>query len=118
MEISINSDITDPQNFGSYDWNNRTVSFRTDGITGSAYPEEWPYRVYTTLKTVIHELRHAVQHRAVSEDGFWRISLATRGQWAFDRLHYTGDPENYLDQRIELDAIVFAEKAMEGVIPL
>lgn len=118
LEISVNAAITDPQNFGSYDWNNRTISFRTDGITSSAYPEDWPYRVHTTLKTLIHELRHAIQHRAILEDDFWQVPLATRGQWALSRLHYTDDPENYLHQSIELDAMVFAEKAMEGVIPL
>lgn len=73
-----------------------------------------------TLDTVVHELRHAIQFRAAFnlDDDYLNISRERRIEWAKNIANYISpkvDPERYITQLIERDAIAFAHEAMKGV---
>ena len=68
--------------------------------------------------TIIHELRHAVQHKAVLQEGFWEVDEDTRLLWADNIAHYHSpkvDIKAYVTQPIEMDARTFAARSMKGV---
>ena len=76
--------------------------------------------VKETLNTIAHELRHAVQYRAIEldNDEYWGIDKETRLKWAYEFANYVSagvNPRKYSNQEVEKDANTFAEEAMKGV---
>lgn len=68
--------------------------------------------------TVIHELRHAVQYRAVQQEGFWNVENETRLEWADNFRNPIGadvDLRGYITQTLEVDARTFAAGCLKGV---
>lgn len=77
-----------------------------------------PVRIHEFLDTVIHELRHAVQCKAIREEGFWDVENERRILWADNFRNYISadvDPRGYAEQRVEVDARTFAAESLEGV---
>lgn len=76
--------------------------------------------IYEFLDTVIHEMRHAVQWKAVQEEGFWNVDDKTRAEWmdnlANNYIPFNVDPRGYALQPVEVDARTFATGCLEGVI--
>lgn len=82
--------------------------------------EAFRYIVKETLDTVVHELRHAVQYRAIEldDDSYWGIDEQRRIEWARNMANYirgSDDPKGYFNQAIECDSFTFAYEAMRGV---
>ena len=82
--------------------------------------EAFRYIVKETLDTVVHELRHAVQYRAIEldDDSYWGIDEARRIEWARNMANYIrgcDDPKGYYTQAIECDSYTFAYEALRGV---
>ena len=80
--------------------------------------ENFPDLVLETINTIIHELRHAVQHYAIVQQGFWNIDKNRVRAWEENFEHYI-DPEldrpGYDKQAVEWDATGFAAVVMKGV---
>lgn len=106
---------------GYYNYENKKAYFNVRKlVTCEVGSEEFNKEVYELLDTVAHELRHAVQRRAIEEDGFWQVDNERREKWAENLLpgHYipfTVDARGYFRQPIENDAFTFAAAVMDGV---
>lgn len=75
-------------------------------------------RVLNFIDTIIHELRHAVQCKAICEEGFWNVSEETKKRWLDNIKNYitvTVDPKGYANQPVELDARTFASGCLREV---
>ena len=75
--------------------------------------------IYEFFDTIFHELRHAVQWKAVQEEGFWNVEENTREQWLHNFDNYISvnvDPQGYALQTIEADARTFATGCLKGVM--
>ena len=73
-----------------------------------------------TISTIVHELRHAVQHKAISldSDDYWNTTEQTRIEWAHNFANYIPyevDPVGYKNQIVERDANTYADEVMKGV---
>ena len=120
LDISVDITVSDISNCGYYNWEEKKAVFNIAMMMVDKDNEHFAYCVRETLDTIIHELRHAVQHKAIHEEGFWNVDEARRIEWANNML-----PENYIQpsvdrkgyflQPIEKDAATFANAAMEGV---
>ena len=82
--------------------------------------EAMTFVVKETLDTVVHELRHAVQYKAieVDNDRYWGIDEQRRIEWAANIVDYIEDPTDprgYFEQPIEKDCFTFADEALKGV---
>ena len=130
LNIPIDINFEEPKNgsftFGFYSWVDKKAEFNIYLLTlkpeDFTDPKYFDDVFYKTLETIIHELRHAVQHRTVSEQGFWNIDEERRNKWANNM---AGDnyirPEinmiGYQLQPVEADANVFADDCMKGMRP-
>lgn len=63
------------------------------------------------IKTIFHELKHAVQHKSLTENGnVWGYSDDTRLNWMINFMRYIEADENlemYMSQPVELDSFGF-----------
>ena len=120
LDIDVDVTVNNINNYGSYDWKEKRAEFNIALLMVDGSNEHFDYCVRATLDTIIHELRHAVQHKAIENSGFWNVDEERRTQWATNMA-----PENYIraevdlrgyaSQPIEKDATTFAALAMEGV---
>ena len=117
-DVNIDVTIDEAQKFGLYNWANKKVVFNIVLLTVEAENTNFDYCVRETIDTIIHELRHAVQHKAIDNPGFWNINDETRKLWAENRGNYIRpeiDMKGYASQPIEKDAVTFTANIMEGV---
>ena len=77
-----------------------------------------PERIQEFFDTIIHELRHAVQWKAIREAGYWNVEEERSKAWAKNFANYISasvDPRGYANQLVEVDARTFASGCLEGV---
>lgn len=77
-----------------------------------------PEHIKEFLDTMIHELRHAVQHKAIKTEGFWNVEEQRKAEWRNNHDNYIEfevDPQGYAQQAVEKDAITFAAGCLKGV---
>ncbi|MBO5474793.1 MAG: hypothetical protein J6A08_13570 [Lachnospiraceae bacterium] len=77
-----------------------------------------PEYVKEFLDTMIHELRHAIQQKAIRTEGFWDIEETRRLEWRnnYDNyIEFEVDPQGYARQVVEEDALTFASGCLKGV---
>ena len=126
VDISINQPTNDGIQLGCFSQENNKAEFNifllTLDLSDFREPEYFDEIFYMALDTVIHELRHAVQHRAITEEGFWDVDEERRNQWANNMagnnyIRPEVDMIGYQLQPIEADAVVFAENCLKGVRP-
>ena len=120
LDIEVDVTVDNVQSWGAYNWEQRKAVFNIALLMVDGNHEQFDYCVRETLDTIIHELRHAVQHKAINEPGFWNVSDERRVAWADNMVggNYipaTVDARAYANQPIELDAFTFAAAVMEGV---
>lgn len=120
LDIEVDVTVSNANTWGAYDWTERKAVFNIALLMIDKDNEDFEYITRETLDTIIHELRHAVQHRAVNEPGFWNVSDERRHAWANNMApgHYIRPEVNmraYAGQPVEKDAVTFAAIAMEGV---
>lgn len=118
LDITVDVNAASPENAGYFDYDNNEVIFNIGLLTYKGNDMEvLTYCVNMTFITIIHELRHAVQIKAIKEEGFWNVDEETRLEWAQNRYNYISpedDLRGYLTQPVEADAAVFAELAYYG----
>lgn len=71
------------------------------------------------IDTIIHEMRHAVQKKAIEQPGFWDMDDIRRATWARNLENYIPlrvDFQMYMRQPLETDARTFAAEAMKGMV--
>ena len=120
LDIDVDVTVNNINNCGSYDWKEKRAEFNIALLMVDGSNEHFDYCVRTTLDTIIHELRHAVQHRVIENRGFWNVDEDRRAQWATNMapgnyIRAEVDMRGYASQPIEKDATTFAALAMEGV---
>lgn len=75
--------------------------------------------IQNTIEITIHEMRHAVQDKAIEQPGFWDIDDVRRAAWARNLENYIStsvDVQRYMRQPVEADAYTFAAEAMKGMV--
>lgn len=120
LDIQVDVTVSDARSCGAYYWKDKKAVFNIALLMADADNPQFEYCVRETIDTIIHELRHAVQHKAIQEEGFWEVSEERRIEWAHNM-----KPENYIraevnqrryvSQPVERDAYTFAALAMEGI---
>lgn len=120
LDIDVDVTVSQVQNLGAYNWKEKEAVFNIALLMVDGNNEHFDYCVKETLDTIIHELRHAVQHRTVFEPGFWNVDDERRLAWAQNMtpgnyINASTDVRAYAKQPIERDAVTFAAAVMEGV---
>lgn len=119
LDIEIDVDLMDSNMWGVYKFGDKKAVFNVAYLMVDKNNEQFRYLVKEILDTIIHELRHAVQHKAIEEPGFWGVSDEQRAEWAYNMEHYINpktDIRAYAKQPIENDAASFAAMALEGMV--
>lgn len=121
LDIDVDVTVKNVNNGGSYDWKAKRAEFNIALLMVEADNEYFEYCVRETISAIVHELRHAVQHRAIEDKGFWDIDEKRRKEWAKNMLpgnYIRGDVDlkAYALQPIEKDAFTFSEMVMKGVM--
>ena len=96
LDISVDVTVSDISDCGYYSWDKKKAVFNIAMMMVDKDNEHFAYCVRETLDTIIHELRHAVQHKAIHEEGFWNVDEARRIEWANNML-----PENYIQPSVD-----------------
>ncbi len=118
LDIAIDITVSDASNCGFYNWNEKKAVFNIALMMMDKNNEHFAYCVRETIDTVVHELRHAVQHKSIQEENFWNVDEERRIAWANNALNYINsfvDRRGYVSQPLEKDAYTFADMVMEGV---
>ena len=118
LDVEIDVTIDESKSWGYYNWEENKAVFNIAQIVLASNSENFAYFVRESLDTIVHELRHAVQYKAIRESGFWGVDDERRKLWADNIQNYiqpTVDFKAYSKQPIENDAITFAALALEGV---
>ena len=120
LDITVDVTVNNLKNCGAYNWSEKKAVFNIAMLTVDGNHPHFAFCVKETLDTIVHELRHAVQHRVVEEPGFWNVDEKRRLLWARNMTqgHYIKpevDLRAYAGQPIEKDASTFAAAVMEGV---
>lgn len=120
LDIEVDVTVSEVKNLGAYNWKEKKAVFNIALLMVDGTNEHFDFCVRETLDTIIHELRHAVQHRTVFEPGFWNVDEDRRLAWAQNMApgNYISASTNmraYVGQPVEQDAITFAAAALEGV---
>ena len=120
LNIDVDVTVSDVNDRGFYDWKNRKALFNIALLMIDGDNEYFAFAVDLIIETIIHELRHAVQHHTVENKGFWNVDEDRRQSWAENMLpgkyiRPEVDERGYASQPIEKDAVTFAELVMEGI---
>lgn len=120
LDIDVDVVIQNANNQGAYNWGTKKAVFNIILLTVDADSPHFEACVRETLDTIIHELRHAVQHKAIEQDGYWNVSEERRGAWANNMapgnyIRASVDYKGYVKQPIEADSATFAAQVLQGV---
>lgn len=120
LDITVDVTVSNLKDCGAYNWGEKKAVFNIAMLMVDGDHPHFSFCVKETLDTIVHELRHAVQHRVVEEPGFWNVDEKRRLLWARNMTqdHYIKpnvDLRAYAEQPIEKDASTFAAAVMEGV---
>lgn len=118
LDADVDIYVDEINNCGQYSKENNKATFNISMLMVDKNNENFEFCVNTIMDTILHELRHAVQFKAIDEKGFWDVDEATRNQWAKNYDNYISpgvDFRGYSEQSVEADARTFAALIMEGV---
>lgn len=120
LDCTIDVVIDEKEKCGFYDFDSNSAKFNIYALTTDINSDTYDFWVKETIDTVVHELRHAVQFKAINEEGFWNVDEERRTQWANNMapgnyISASVDMRAYASQPVEADASTFAARAMEGV---
>lgn len=120
LDIEVDVTVSNVQNCGAYNWKDKKAVFNIALLMVDGNNEHFDYCVRETLDTIVHELRHAVQHKSIEVPGFWNVDEDMRAAWANNMapgnyIKPEVDMRAYAGQPIEKDASTFAALVMKGV---
>lgn len=99
------SDAMAPDEWGAFNPETKEIVLNSDLLL-SENPKE-------VMTTIMHESRHAFQDFAVNHPNKVSVDAETIAEWKYNMEHYISpclDFEAYVNQPIEYDADIFAEK--------
>lgn len=119
-DIEVDIMIKNVNEMGVYNWSTKKAEFNIALLMVDGNDPNFEKLAREALDTIVHELRHAVQHRSIREEGFWNVDEERRAAWANNmrKGNYISPQTNYrgyANQPIESDAYTFAALVMEGV---
>ena len=120
LDIEIDVVAQDANQCGYYDWSKGKAVFNVVELWISNDDTDFDAHIQNFFDTIVHELRHAVQRKAVTEPGFWNVDEERRQNWDqnFQPGNYIQADVNirgYMQQPLENDAYTYAAYVMEGV---
>lgn len=120
LDIEIDVVAQDATQCGYYDWSSGKAVFNIVELWISNDDPDFDAHIQNFFDTIVHELRHAVQRKAVTEPGFWDVEEERRQKWDenFQPGNYVRADVNirgYMEQPLENDAYTYAAYVMEGV---
>lgn len=120
LDIEVDVVIQETNNHGAYTWNNKKAVFNIILLTVDGDNPNFEACVREVLDTIVHELRHAVQHKAIEQDGYWDVDEERRAAWANNMapgnyINPAVDFRGYTKQPVEADAATFAAQVLQGV---
>lgn len=101
-----------PGCMGYYDFNYKNIRFNLDLLSCDD-----PNILRAMIDTIFHEMRHALQYRAVTDSSCTYGTEEQRRLWALNFVNYISsqvDFAYYQEQIIENDASVIAEEVIKG----
>jgi hypothetical protein len=116
-DIEVDVTLENANDCGSYNWGSKKLVFNIINIMNPDI-DNFDFYVRDAIDTIIHELRHAVQHKAINTPGFWDVDEETRNKWKANTENFIRpevDFKRYALQPIEVDARTFADEAMSEV---
>lgn len=118
LDIDIDITVDDVSLWGYYSHNEKKAVFNIAALMIDAKNESFKAVVFEVIDTIIHELRHAVQHKSMSDSDFWDIGEERAKLWEQNMKNYIRagvDPRGYASQPVEADAVTFAGAVMSEV---
>ena len=120
LDIQVDVTVDQVDHWGGYNWSDNKAVFNIALLMVDGQNEHFDYCAWETIDTVVHELRHAVQYRTITEPGFWNVSEERRTAWANNMrqggyISSATDMRAYASQPVERDAFTFAAEVIEGV---
>jgi len=118
VEINVDINAEHLNSCGFYNFETKTLEFNIKYLMFEKNDENFAFFIKEAINTIVHELRHAVQHKATKESGFWNVDEKTRAKWANNFRNYISpsvDMRGYANQPVEADATTFANAALEGI---
>lgn len=119
VDVDIDVFIEKSTTLGYYCHDDHKLRLNIYMIDISKDHEHFNKIVELMMIAIIHEMRHAVQHKALEQPGFWNIDDVRRAQWARNFENYiqpSEDAEMYQRQVVEADANTFAGAAVKGMV--
>lgn len=120
VDVNIDINISNVEECGYYNHLENKAVFNILELLVSNDNPNFESHIRNFFDTIVHELRHAVQNKAVEEPGFWDIDEARRKAWEENL-----KPGNYIDPQVDIrgymmqptenDATTFAANVLEGV---
>ena len=118
LDIDIDITVDKVSSWGYYSHDEKKAVFNIAALMIDSNDESFKAVVFEVIDTIIHELRHAVQHKSVSDPAFWDIGEERAKAWETNMRNYIRagvDPRGYARQPIEADATAFAGTVMSEV---
>lgn len=120
LDIDVDVVIQETDHHGAYSWNNKKAVFNIILLTVDGDNPNFEVCVREVLDTIVHELRHAVQHKAIEQEGYWNVDEERRVAWANNMtpgnyINPAVDFRGYTKQPVEADAATFASQVLQGV---
>ena len=118
LDIEIDITVDKITSCGYYTYDQKKAVFNIAMLMIDGDHENFADCVYEVLDTIVHELRHAVQHKAVSDPTFWDIGEERAKTWDDNMKNYIRpnvDPRGYARQPVEADAVTFAGQVLSEV---
>lgn len=120
LDIEIDVMAQDASCCGFYSRQKRKAQFNIVELWIDNEDPQFDAHIQNFFDTIVHELRHAVQHQAVEGGGIWAVAEDRRRAWEenFAPGGYIRADVNirgYMLQPVERDAFSFASNVMEGV---
>lgn len=118
LDIDIDITATEDDSWGQFNAEENKVVFNFAALMTDATQEDFKNVVFEIIDTIVHELRHAVQHKAISDPNFWDIGKKRAKIWNANMRNYIRagvDPKGHSIQPVEADAATFANQVMNEV---
>ncbi len=118
LDIEIDITVDQISSCGYYNWAEKKAVFNIAMLMADGNDKNFAVYVREVMDTIIHELRHAVQRKAVAEPGFWDVDEERRRIWTENMNNYIRpevDYHGYAHQPIEADSVTFAGAVMSEV---
>ena len=118
LEMDIDITVGEGSVWGCYDPETNKAVFNIAALMIDSNDESFKVVVFEVVDTIIHELRHAVQYKAIEDPEFWNTGKKRSKIWKANMKNYIRagvDPKGHANQPVEADAVTFADAVLSEV---